>query len=304
MSSRVLRKRKLPSTFNEDESEPIQETKKPRKTLKNKKNEINDSDKKVKKVKKTKKMDEEKRLRRFREKAPASFEIIYERATEQRFYVLNRSRCGTDDCPEEDVEVTGSTGNIYTVHIAQVPSCNCPHALKGNQCKHIIYVMCRVLRARHDLVYQLALLSSELREIFENAPPINVDGEDNAKPQDPNRKQVEGDCPICYTPFEGAEDTVYCRATCGQNMHKECFQIWAATKSKSGRGTVTCPMCRSPWQEDEADMVKNVKKTGVRNDDGYVNVADQLGISSVRDTSTYYNRSNRYGNSWYHERGW
>ncbi|KAI0545580.1 hypothetical protein F4679DRAFT_576006 [Xylaria curta] len=301
MSSRVLRKRKLLSTFNEDESEDelIQEPKKqkkPRTTSKRKKNEMDDNGKKDTKA--TKKVDEEKRLRRFRAKAPASFEVIYERATEQR------SRCGTDDCPEEDVEVTGSTGNIYNVHIAQVPSCNCPHALKGNQCKHIVYVMSRVLRARHDLVYQLALLSSELREIFEGAPPINIEGEDNAKTQDPNRKQVEGDCPICYTPFESAEATVYCRATCGQNMHKECFQIWAATKKQSGRGTVTCPMCRSPWQEDEGDMVKKVKKTGVTNEDGYINVADQLGISSVRDTSTYYNRSNRYGNAWYTEREW
>ncbi|KAI0183128.1 SWIM zinc finger protein [Xylaria flabelliformis] len=292
MSPRALRKRKLPSTFNrydesesesesEPESEPIQETKKPRTTSKNKKNEMDENDKKDKKA------DEEKRLRRFRAKAPASFEIIYERATEQRFYVLNRSRCGTAECPEEDIEITGSTGNIYNVQIAQVPSCDCPHALKGNQCKHIIFVMSRVLRARHNLVYQLALLSSELREIFENAPPINIEGEDNADTQDPNRKQVEGDCPICYTPFEGAEATVYCRATCGQNMHKACFQIWAETKRQSGRGTVTCPMCRSPWQEDEGDMVKKVTKTGFRNNDGYINVADQLGISSVRGMLTF-----------------
>lgn len=36
--------------------------------------------------------------------------------------------------------MTGSTGNIYTVHIAQQPSCNCPHAKAGNQCKHWLYV--------------------------------------------------------------------------------------------------------------------------------------------------------------------
>ena len=60
-----------------------------------------------------------------------------------RFYVLNRSRGGDPNCPEEDVEITGSTGNIYHVHIAQVPSCDCPHALKGNQCKHMVYVSLR-----------------------------------------------------------------------------------------------------------------------------------------------------------------
>ncbi|KAI0449999.1 hypothetical protein F5B21DRAFT_448985 [Xylaria acuta] len=280
MSPSTLGKRKLPSSWNDDESEAIPETKKPRKTSKSNMD------------KETKAADGEKRLRRFRAKAPASFDIIYQRATEQRFYVLNRSRCGTADCPEEDVEITGSTGNIYKVHIAQVPSCDCPHARKGNQCKHIIYVMSRVLRARPDLVYQLALLSAELREIFEGAPSIGLDGDKSSKSQDPNRKQIEGDCPICFTPFEGAEDTVYCRATCGQNMHKECFQMWAATKRQSARDAVTCPMCRSPWQGDE-DMVKKIKNTGIAGADGYVNVADQLGISGIRDGSTYYDGPRR-----------
>ncbi|KAK5626734.1 hypothetical protein RRF57_002449 [Xylaria bambusicola] len=272
-STTTARKRRLPSTRNEDESGGVNEgmTKpetSPKKRAKSKAETVN----------------EEKRLRRFREKAPASFEVIYQRATEQRFYVLNRSRGGDPNCPEEDVEITGSTGNIYNVHIAQLPTCSCPHARKGNQCKHIIYpqVMSRVLRARADLIYQLALLSSELREIFQNAPPIEIgEGSSSSKAQDPNRKQIEGDCPICFTPFEAPEDTVYCRATCGQNMHKECFEMWAATKRQHARDVITCPMCRSPWQGDE-DMVKKIKNTGIAGADGYVNVADQLGISGIR----------------------
>src|SRR4051812_18203218 len=122
---------------------------------------------------------------RFRTAPPKSFDEVFGRATTQRcvvilpedclksqladasparFYVLSRTRCGTDDCPEEVVELTGSTGNIYKVRIAQQPSCDCPHATKGHQCKHWLYVMSRVLRAKSDHVYQLALLSSELRE--------------------------------------------------------------------------------------------------------------------------------------------
>ncbi|KAI0487718.1 hypothetical protein F4859DRAFT_267673 [Xylaria cf. heliscus] len=281
MSYSSSRKRRLPSAWDDEESDSIQETKKTKTASKNKDTAAA--------------ADGEKRLRRFRPKAPVSFNVIYQRATEQRFYVLNRSRCGTTYCPEEVVEITGSTGNIYNVNIEQVPSCDCPHARGGNQCKHIIYVMSRVLRARPDLVYQLALLSSELREIFANAPPIGPDGENkSADAQDPNRKEIEGDCPICYSPFEGAEDTVYCRATCGQNMHKECFQMWAATKRQGARDAVTCPMCRSPWQGDQ-DMVMKIKNTGIAGADGYVNVADQLGISRVRDSSTYYYGSHLEG---------
>lgn len=84
----------------------------------------------------------EKRLRRFRERPPQSLYDIYDRATTQRFFVLKRTRTrtGTDGCPGEVVELTGSTGNVYTVTIGLVPGCDCPHAKKGNQCKHIIFV--------------------------------------------------------------------------------------------------------------------------------------------------------------------
>ncbi|KAI0394547.1 hypothetical protein F5Y17DRAFT_251150 [Xylariaceae sp. FL0594] len=251
----------------------------------------------AKKPRKSPKKQVEKRLRRFRSSAPAAFSVIYQRATEQRFYVIERTRCGTVECPEEYINITGSTGNVYKVHIAELPSCDCPHARKGNQCKHVVYVLSRVLRARFDLVYQLALVPSELREIFENAPAPEQDGGGGGgKDKDRNRKEIEGDCPICFSPFESAEDTVYCRATCGQNMHTECFEMWAATGRKSARDTVTCPMCRSPWQGDE-DMVKKIKKKGKIGPDGYVNVADQLGISGVRDRSTYYHG---FGNGGYY----
>ncbi|KZL84259.1 swim zinc finger protein [Colletotrichum incanum] len=229
---------------------------------------------------------DEKRPRRYRPKPPQSFHEVYHRAVTQRFYVLERRRCGTTDIPEEEVELTGSTGNVYTVRIGQTPSCNCPHSLKGNQCKHWLYVMSRVLRAKFEHTYQLALVPSELREIFANAPPIDGSSEES---QDKNRKPIEGDCPICFCELEtrSMETIVWCRAACGQNMHKECFETWAAAKRRGyGAGEVTCPFCRSIWQGDE-DMVKNIKKGGKITREGYVNVADQLGISTQRDYSTY-----------------
>ncbi|KAH6648652.1 hypothetical protein BKA67DRAFT_538673 [Truncatella angustata] len=258
---------------------------------------------KPKKLRKKQDENEEKRLRKFRSKAPQAFTEIYQRATSQRFYVLGRTRCGTAECPEEEVELTGSTGNIYKVHIARQPTCTCPHAEKGNQCKHVIYVMARVLRARFDLVYQLALVSSELVEIINNAPPIEV-GDDAEKPnKDKNRKEIEGDCPICFMPFEESDSTVYCRAQCGQNIHMECFEMWAATKRQDSgaRDQVTCPMCRTPWQGDD-DMINKIRNRGVIGSEGYVNIADQLGISTFRDTSTYYNgprRGQRYHGGWW-----
>lgn len=57
-----------------------------------------------------------------------------------RLFVLGRKRAGTEDDPEERVDIAGTTGNIYEVVIGRVPKCTCPDNVKGNQCKHIVYV--------------------------------------------------------------------------------------------------------------------------------------------------------------------
>jgi hypothetical protein len=51
---------------------------------------------------------------------------------------------------------------------------------------------------------------------------------------DGNRKPVEGDCPICFMEFESKEEIVWCKAACGNNIHKKCFDQWAATSAESG----------------------------------------------------------------------
>lgn len=236
------------------------------------------------------KLSAEKRLRRFRPKPPQSFDEVYQRALTQRFYVLSRKYRGTPEFPEEVVKLTGSTGNIYKVTVAQEPRCNCPHGEAGNQCKHQLFVLSRVLRAKFEYVYQLALLSTELQEIFANAPPIAGENGLEGSDSDKKRKSLEGDCPICFCEMEEkGEAIVWCRAACGQNIHKACFNTWASTKRQQGgaNATVTCPYCRSTWEEGEDKVQEVSTKKGRRNSDGYINVADQLGISPVRDTSSY-----------------
>ncbi|KAJ2900961.1 uncharacterized protein MKZ38_002196 [Zalerion maritima] len=251
----------------------------------------------------------EKRLRRHRPSAPQSFHEVFLRATTQRFFVLNRVRHvssspGPDDSPipSETVELAGTTGNIYKVHISRQPRCDCPHGRAGNQCKHWIYVMARVLRAKWEYVYQLALLGDELRDIFRNAPVMGVAGRGhdglaavaeeaveagNGKGKG-KRKPVEGDCCICFMELveDGSgggkdEGLVWCRAACGQNMHKECFRMWEVTK---GQGKTNCPYCRTQWESAPLDMRSVASAAGRkgRNEEGYVNVAGELGLSGER----------------------
>ena len=228
----------------------------------------------------------EKRLRRFRKHAPGAYLEVRSRALTQRMFALDRQRGNSNpDHPTETITLAGTTGNVYIIVIDKVPSCDCPHANKGNQCKHIAYVLSRVLRVSTGLDYQLAFLSSELREIFAKAPPLPAETATSGK-QDGNRKPLDDECPICSEDFEAgsSESIVYCKAACGNNIHKECFERWAATKRG---GSVTCPFCRTPWQGDE-DVTSKVAKDGPKNREGYVNVASQLGLSGRRDYSTYH----------------
>jgi hypothetical protein len=142
--------------------------------------------------------------------------------------------------------------------------------------------MAMVLKAPFHHTYQLALLSSELRDIFAAAPPIEDPNQGTGKDAGSDkRKPIEGDCPICYSELgDGkSEAIVWCRAACGQNLHQECFMAWARTKGGSVK--VTCPMCRSVWEGDPG-MVRKIEKSRGAMSEGYVNVADQLGISQVR----------------------
>jgi hypothetical protein len=237
------------------------------------------------KPRKKAKQEGEKRMRRWRAHAPSAYREVRGRALTQRMFALDRVRSNDDpEHPSETISLAGTTGNVYSIVIDKVPSCDCPHAKKGNQCKHIVYVLSRVLRAPAELEYQLAFVSSELRAIFENSPPLPSETADNDA-KDGSRKPIEGECPICCDDFEpeSSENVVYCKAACGNNIHKECFGHWAATKKGQ---TVTCPFCRAPWQGDEIQL-KEVAKSGRKNAEGYVNVASQLGLSRRRDYSTY-----------------
>jgi len=57
------------------------------------------------------------------------------------------------------------------------------------------------------------------------------------------------DTPCALKPLqEGAELLVWCKASCGNNIHKQCFDKWAAAKRGNGQ-QVTCVYCRAAWPD-------------------------------------------------------
>ena len=60
-------------------------------------------------------------------------------------------------CPTSSIHVLRfAVAAVYTVRICTGPHCTCPDFEKGNLCKHILFVMMRVLRLGHDnpLIWQ------------------------------------------------------------------------------------------------------------------------------------------------------
>lgn len=60
---------------------------------------------------------------------------------------------------------------VPQVTISRHPTCTCPDFAKGNLCKHILFVMLRVLKlpSNDPLVWQKALMSAEVEEVLSGA---------------------------------------------------------------------------------------------------------------------------------------
>ncbi|KAI0819496.1 hypothetical protein BC628DRAFT_1016088 [Trametes gibbosa] len=247
----------------------------------------------------------EKRGAIFKKACPQNILDRVTRGMTQRFFMIDRRRQGTE--LREEFSVLGSTGNVYTVVIDKKPSCDCPDALKGNHCKHILFIFLRVLQVAQtsSYWYQKALLTTELEVIFAEAPraPATIAHErirnayaqatGKAAPsssQKAGKKRLpkeEDDCPICYESMHKIAETllVFCEE-CGNGLHNVCFQQWA----KAAKGAVTCVFCRAEWTAPTA--AGKGKGKGVTRE-GYVNLADVAGVSPARDTSSYYNGPTR-----------
>jgi hypothetical protein len=86
----------------------------------------------------------------------------------------------------------------------------------------------------------------------------------------------------CFEDFvEEVGDILFCEASCGGPVHKICIAQWLATKPDP-----TCIYCRAPWPK--AGGAGGAGGAAAGRDGQYVNLANAVGISPARDTSSYY----------------
>ncbi|EPS31146.1 hypothetical protein PDE_06101 [Penicillium oxalicum 114-2] len=229
----------------------------------------------------------ERRPRPWRNSPPEAYRHRIERINRSRMFIVGQQVCETDDLLEFYFHVVGSTGNIYTVKIGKLPSCNCPDAkFRGRgECKHIIYVLLKALNARPELRYQISFVPSELREMYEGSL-MSIFEEHGIPDQDyeGKRRPLDGACPVCFAGFSPRDKTVWCQTGCGNNVHKACFEQWART-SRSSQGSVRCIYCRIEWPAPGSDpKVEKLRQSGTIGPGGYVNVAEQFGLLPKRGT--------------------
>jgi len=276
---------------------------------------VHDDDEKEQPRRKKKKKIKEKRLHKFRSRCPAKIQDRIFRAENQRMFMIS---CEEIDEETRKYAVLGSTGNIYNVTISRKPKCTCPDYLtRGDCCKHILLVYLKVLRcgASSPHIYQKALLSTEVKEIFLNAPPVLIGVlandavrlrycqltgktfEGNSSTEEKGKQRdLAGDCPVCMEEFDESQRSKvdFCKE-CGNNIHKDCLANWKRGCKNQGN-PVTCVYCRAAWPET-GNPKGRTKKQG-----RYTNLGELQGISADRDTSTYNSSGYEWENSWHRNR--
>jgi hypothetical protein len=239
------------------------------------------------------KLEPEKRIRPFVPKISTAVADRLSRAFTHRLYLI--SRIPGENALERQYRVLGDSGNVYTVTIGRLPRCDCPDGAKGNHCKHIIFVLVRVLKVHRssELIYQRALLGAELQEIFgvaDAAASSEVFAPDSVRrafeslssksssskdgtpaadeaPYGVVRKTYVGEeCAICFDEMTESSPTSWCQMSCGKSLHKDCIDRLLAHSSRSGQ-SASCPLCRGSWPSAAAS--RSVTTTS----SGYVNLA-------------------------------
>jgi hypothetical protein len=149
--------------------------------------------------------------------------------------------------------VAGTTGNVYDVVINEKPSCSCPDfTTRRNRCKHIYFILIRILKIHIDKEEQKIYSHEELREMFINMGNtckalLVTDQQRKAYLEACEKKDgkivlkdTNDNCLICFDPLDNGDPLIYCEYSCGRPIHQECIDILNKTQHLK---TAKCLYC-------------------------------------------------------------
>jgi len=170
-----------------------------------------------------------------------------------------------DSLYEKQYSVMGSTGNVYTVTIKTNPTCTCPdYTTRFNRCKHIYFILLRVMKCDEDYVDEDSYTNSELLEMFTHIPKIthNLVVDDKKKQlynqlkdkkvSKVDQRDTDDACPVCLDELENGEELDYCKYSCGKPIHKVCYSMWIKKQPAN------CIYCKASWENKQTGQYVNL----------------------------------------------
>lgn len=181
------------------------------------------------------------------------------RGLTQKIYLI-MTHTYNNDVLERSYDVMGTTNNVYNVIVKSQPACTCPDYMnRQRRCKHIYFVLSRIMKVQQDKVDKVEYSDSDLKYMFEHIPYITENLRVNALTAEKykqlkmnNNGEVsmrkiddEDECPICLDLFYmNTDDITFCRYSCGNVIHKTCFDRYTTKQTKD---CIKCVYCRQPW---------------------------------------------------------
>ena len=167
-----------------------------------------------------------------------------ERGKIQRLYLIDKNLVNYTNC---EFKVMGTTGNVYTVNMTNKPKCDCyDYKTRDRRCKHIYFILLRVMGLDEIGVDIEEYCDNELTVMFTTMkdPLNNVIIDSNIKNKYKTKKinkpvnmRKLDECPICLEDI-GNKSVIHCESTCGNPVHKSCFDMWRKSKGNQ------CVFCR------------------------------------------------------------
>ena len=196
-----------------------------------------------------------------------------EKAFNEPIYLLNMKK--PDNNSNRQFNVMGTSGNKYKITIGNICVCTCPDFANGNLCKHIYFILLRVMKI--TIAVKLKYKDEQLQLMFHNIPHFIADDiAYNKNTQDEYKKNFVSEmkiieqkfddiCPICLDDIPNNNNNVdYCKYGCGKSVHKLCFNI--LTKNM---GTQNCLFCRSKWSNNVVNEEDEEYDDDIDYDDDY-----------------------------------
>jgi hypothetical protein len=166
------------------------------------------------------------------------------RALAQPMYLMDVS----EQANFVEVAIMGNSGMAYAVHVPfealqletldDSITCTCPdNQRRGKLCKHIFFLLYRVLRHDPTSLPCHADVIRGCREFHLNQDNYSDREQTKRSRKEPRVLDPNQECPICYEKLMGTE-MVYCQTQCAQSIHTECYQQCLRY------GKSSCPYCR------------------------------------------------------------